>query len=100
MVFHIKCILNLTQQAEFSLNIKIESKRITIKGKKTYAILKKIEFLRDDINATNFINVLLGQSDKEINFYYKIDSKNTFQGLLNSFVYLYYYQLKQDSKHH
>jgi hypothetical protein len=52
------------------LNKEIVSKRITVKGKKIYEIIKRvnleIEFLRDDIAATDFINVLLGKSDKEI----------------------------------
>ena len=52
------------------LNKEIVSKRITVKGKKIYEIIKRvnleIEFLRDDITATDFINVLLGKSDKEI----------------------------------
>ena len=70
ILFNIKYILNLTQQAELGLNKKIKSKRMTIKGKKIYEIIKRvnleIEFLRDDITATDFINVLLGKSDKEI----------------------------------
>ena len=70
ILFNIKYILNLTQQAELGLNKKIKSKRMTIKDKKIHTILKsvnlEIEFLRDDIAATDFINVLLGKSDKEI----------------------------------
>ena len=62
----------------------VQSKRITRRNKKIFKILEKvnleIEFLKEDITATDFIYVLTGASEKEIHL--NIDNR--------SFYYLLY----------
>ena len=52
------------------LNKEINRKKITVKNKKIFKILERvnleIEFLKEDVTATDFINVLIGASKKEI----------------------------------
>ncbi len=52
------------------LNIEVKRKKITIKNKNIFEVLKKvnleIEFLREDVNVTDFIKALTGTSEKEI----------------------------------
>lgn len=69
---------------KLGLNKEIKKNKITIKNKKIFKILEKvnleIEFLKEDITATDFIYVLTGASEKEIHL--NIDNR--------SFYYLLY----------
>ena len=66
-----------------------ENKRITIRDKKVYDLVKalnfEIDFLRDDCSAEEFVQVLVGQSDKNIHlnidngsFHYLITKLNEY----------------------
>ena len=69
---------------KLGLNKEIKKNKITVKNKKIFKILEKvnleIEFLKEDITATDFIYVLTGASEKEIHL--NIDNR--------SFYYLLY----------
>lgn len=60
------------------LNKEINRKKITLKNKKIFKILERvnleIEFLKEDVTATDFINVLIGASKKEIHL--NIDNRS------------------------
>ena len=63
---------------KLGLNKEIKRNKITVKNNKIFKILERvnleIEFLKEDITATDFINVLTGASKKEI--YLNIDNRN------------------------
>ena len=63
---------------KLGLNKEIKRNKITVKNNKIFKILERvnleIEFLKEDITATDFINVLTGASKKEIQL--NIDNRN------------------------
>ena len=69
---------------KLGLKKEIKRNKITVKNKKIFKILKRvnleIEFLKEDVTATDFIYVLTGASEKEIHL--NIDNR--------SFYYLLY----------
>ena len=69
---------------KLGLNKEIKRNKITVKNKKIFKILERvnleIDFLKEDVTATDFIYVLTGASEKEIHL--NIDNR--------SFYYLLY----------
>lgn len=68
-----------------------EIKKITIRDKKVYDLVKalnlKIDFLRDDSLSKEFVSVLIGQSDKEVNLNIDNGSFHYILTRLKSFFY-------------
>ena len=60
------------------LNIEVKRKKITIKNKNIFEVLKRvnleIDFLKEDVNVTDFIYVLTGASEKQIHL--NIDNRS------------------------
>ena len=63
---------------KLGLKKEIKRNKITVKNKKIFKILERvnleIEFLKEDVTATDFINVLTGASEKEIHL--NIDNRS------------------------
>jgi len=70
-----------------------ENKRITIRDKKVYDLVKalnlKIDFLRDDCSAEEFVEVLVGQSDKNIHLNIKNRSFHYILTKLRGYFYTF-----------
>ncbi|MDG1028970.1 MAG: hypothetical protein P8O98_08200 [Flavobacteriaceae bacterium] len=68
-----------------------ENKKITIRDKKVYDLVKalnlKIDFLRDDCSAEEFVEVLVGQSDKNIHLNIKNRSFHYLLSKLKDYFY-------------
>ena len=68
-----------------------ENKKITIRDKKVYDLVKalnlKIDFLRDDCSANEFVAVLIGQSDKNIHLNIKNRSFHYLLSKLRDYFY-------------
>ena len=68
-----------------------ENKKITIRDKKVYDFVKalnlKIDFLRDDCSANEFVAVLIGQSDKNIHLNIKNRSFHYLLSKLRDYFY-------------
>ena len=70
-----------------------ENKRITIRDKKVYDLVKalnfEIDFLRDDCSAEEFVEVLVGQSDKNIHLNIKNRSFHYILTKLRGYFYTF-----------
>jgi len=77
-VFSSKKKITFLKDETLRIKNEFQSKRITLKNKKILNILERvnleIEFLKEDVTATDFINVLTGASKKEIHL--NIDNRN------------------------
>ena len=63
---------------KLGLNVEVKRKKITIKNKNIFEVLKRvnleIDFLKEDVNVTDFIYVLTGASEKQIHL--NIDNRS------------------------
>lgn len=63
---------------KLGLNVEVKRKKITIKSKNIFEVLKRvnreIDFLKEDVNVTDFIYVLTGASEKQIHL--NIDNRS------------------------
>ena len=65
-------------EEKLGLNVEVKRKKITIKNKNIFEVLKRvnleIDFLKEDVNVTDFIYVLTGASEKQIHL--NIDNRS------------------------
>ena len=85
---------------KLGLNVEVKRKKITIKNKNIFEVLKKvnleIEFLREDVNVTDFIKALTGTSEKEIRL--NIDNRNFHYLLTKIQEYFFNYSITAVAK--
>jgi len=83
-IFSSKRKIEFLKEETLGLKKEVRSSRITVKNKKIFKILKRvnleIDFLKEGVSVTDFINVLTGASEKEIHL--NIDNRS-FYYLLN-----------------
>ena len=80
---------------KLGLKKEIKRNKITVKNKKIFKILKRvnleIEFLKEDVTATDFIYVLTGASEKEIHL--NIDNRSFYYLLCKIKEYFFNFSL-------
>jgi len=83
-IFSSKRKIEFLKEETLGLKKEVRSSRITVKNKKIFKILERvnleIDFLKEGVSVTDFINVLTGASEKEIHL--NIDNRS-FYYLLN-----------------